>query len=270
MLEENQISVGSSDIESHVLSKAAPHSGVMRRLAGVLVSPGEAFRDIKRAPTWLVPLIIATAAVLAGNIFFEQYARPDLDRLVRERIYQHDVSNSRSTPPEQVDRQVAITKSIARYSPVFIIVLTPSAYVLLACLFSLAIKASGGRVAFKQSLSVTAWSAAATNVVAAIVFISVVLLMSRERLSGIDPSQSSDIVKTNLGALLSKDASPVIKSLAASFDLFTLWRLLLLWIGFNTALKQQKGETINVGLMLLLLWGAWITTKALTAYVLVG
>jgi hypothetical protein len=243
---------------------------IFSRLVALLLSPREGFLEIAKKPEWLVPLILATGIVLAGNLFFKWYVNPDVELIVRERVQQRDTANNRLTSEEDIERQIAFTRKISTFMPVVGGVATTAAYLLLAAIFCLGLRGIGLTAGFRPTLSVVSWSAALTNIFAAIGFIGATLVVGPERLSTYDQSRASNLLATNLGAFLSTDSSPVIKSLAASLDLLTIWRLILLSVGFSTVLSIRRGDKAKVWSLVLGLWAAWIIVKALAAYVMNG
>src|SRR5262245_49788548 len=99
--------------------------GPLQRLTGTLFSPGETFADVNRKPTWLAPVIIAIVTALASSFFFQWRVHPDWDRIMRANIKRRDNVTKRTTPPEQIEQQVKVTKAISKFFPVFIVIGTP-------------------------------------------------------------------------------------------------------------------------------------------------
>jgi hypothetical protein len=73
------------------------------------------------------------------------------------------------------------------------------------------------------------------------------------------PIQTSptELVKSNLGALVTTDIAAV-DSLLGSLDVFTLWVLLVLTIGFRTIAKTSTGLAAS---LTLLPWAGWVLVK---------
>lgn len=244
--------------------------GNIGRLSGMLLSPGATFADVKRRPNYVAPLMILVIAVLIGSTFFTWRVKPDLSQIIRNRITQRDTAANRVTPPEQVERQVAIGKSIAYFSPVISIVGAPAACFALAGIISLGLTLLRAQTAFRKILSVIAWSAAATRIVATLALIAVLMVRDQESLSDIDPTQSTGIVLTNLSAILSSGSPASIKSLAASFDIFTIWFLILVTIGIAAVVEAHKITIGKVGALVFGLWAIWVIVKVGLAVVASG
>jgi hypothetical protein len=239
---------------------------ILNRLIALLLSPREAFLDIAKSPSWLVPLLIATSAVISGGIFFQWYVKPDVDQIVRERVQQRDQAGNRITPEAEIEKQVELTRKIAGFAPLIGGAATIAVYLLLAAVFYLGLRGIGLNPSFRRALSVISWSAALTNIFAAIGFFAATLAIGREHLITYDQARASNLLATNLGAFMSSDASPLIKSLTASLDVFTIWRLALFSIGFGVIACQRRVDKQRVWLLVSTLWVGWVIIKALAAY----
>jgi hypothetical protein len=269
MVDEGSLYPSTDDISMKRVS-------ALNRLVALMLSPREAFREIAKSPTWLVPLLIATGAVLCGSIFFQWYVKPDVDLIVRERVEQRDHANNRITPEADIEKQIALSRKLSTFAPLIGGVVTIAAYLLLAAIFYLGLRAIGLKPGlglnpgFRSTLSVVSWSAALTNIFAFIGFAAATIVIGREQLSTYDQAQASNLLATNLGAFIGSDASPLVKSLTASLDVLTIWRLALFSIGFGAVACLRRVERRRVWLLVGGLWAGWIIIKALTAYVVIN
>jgi hypothetical protein len=75
----------------------------------------------------------------------------------------------------------------------------------------------------------------------------------------VNPAELGDLTRSNLGFLVDRSANPVLHSLASSLDIFTLWVLALLVIGFSIAANapRKRAAAVIVGL-----WGLYVLGKA--------
>lgn len=235
--------------------------GPFARLTGTLLSPGETFADINRKPTWIAPMIIAIVTVLASTFFFQWRVNPDWDSIMRNQIKKQMERSNQSLTEEQMQQQVNFAKGIAKFSPLIGAVVTPVIYVILAGVFALGLMFIQAKTTFKKVLSVVAWSSAATVVVATIVTMASLMVRDEESLRSIDPTQSAGIVPSNLAAFLSSDTPAVIKSLAGSIDIFTLWVLILLAIGFAAIAGARKITTSKTATVVFGFWAVYVLLK---------
>jgi len=235
--------------------------GPLARLTGTLLSPGETFADVNRKPTWIAPMIIAIATVLASTFFFQWRVHPDWDSIMRNQIKKRMERSNQSLTEEQMQQQVAFSKSIAKFFPIIGAIVTPIIYVILAGIFALGLMFIQAKTTFKKILSVVAWSCAAVGIIATVVTMASLMVRDEEGLRSIDPTQSAGIVPSNLAVFLPSTASAVIKAVAASLDIFTIWILILMSIGFASIAGSRKIKTGNTATVVFGFWAVYVLLK---------
>ena len=154
-----------------------------------------------------------------------------------------------------MQQRVDIGKTIAKFTPLFAIIGAPIVYLILAGVFALGMMFIQAKTTFKRILSVVAWTSAATGIVGAVVNVAALMVRDPAELRTLDPSQFGTIVPTNLGAFLASDTSPVLRALASSLDVFTIWWLILLSIGFAAIAGSKK---ITSGKARAMVFGFWV------------
>ncbi|HKP86727.1 MAG TPA: hypothetical protein VJZ26_11555, partial [Blastocatellia bacterium] len=113
----------------------------------------------------------------------------------------------------------------------------------------------------KKILSVVAWSWCATALVSIIVTTVALMLRDSESLRDFNLADPAGIIPTNLAVILPSGSSPVISSLAASFDVFTIWFLILLAIGFAAIAGAKKFKTSKTATLVFGTWAVWVIIK---------
>jgi len=230
--------------------------GPVQRFVGVIFSPGDTFRDINRKPTWLVPLLISIVISIAFGFFFEYVVKPDWNEMVREQTRKASERFGSPMPSDaELQGQVAITKTISK---VAFVVMPVIATFFLAGIFALGLMVMSAQTTFKKILSVITWSGAVTGVVYIVILMASLLLRDEEGLREINPSDPKSWSATNLGALLPADASPAIKALAGSIDVFTIWYLILLSMGFAAIAGAKRFTTGKTATLVFGLWIVWV------------
>lgn len=220
------------------------------RLTGVLMAPVETFQRIAARPSWLLPLIVTIVAGLGVTALM--MPKLDLETMLREQLAEAGSSAS----AEQIDSQVETMTKVARVTAwVGPFVLTPAAFLFLALVFWGTASIVGGQLRYKQSLAVVAHSWM-PQVIASLLSIPVIL--SSE---SIDPEQAQGghLLASHLGFLADRDVSPVLHGLLSSFDVFSLWSLVLLGVGLAAAGKLSRGAA---AVAVLLPWLVWVVGKA--------
>lgn len=244
-------------------NERASNIGAARSLINTIALPGEAFKEINRRPTWLAPIIIAAVAMMAGNAIYYWRVNPNWEQRVRARIDQHTLTTGQTMTPEQVEKQVAFAKTMGRFFIVLPVVNMLGFCLIVAGFYFVAFGLGFlSAPPYRKVLAVVAWSEAANRVVAAVILILVLILFDKAKLQSLDTSLSS-IVVVNLGALLPSTASPPVKSLATSLDIFAIWFLVLLSIGF-ARIAEVRAKKITIWKSAALVfgaWAAWVLTK---------
>jgi hypothetical protein len=258
---------GTSPVEPQTPQPERAKLGPAQRLIGVLFSPGETFEDINRKPTWLAPLLIAITLGVCNTIFFTWWVNPDWNRITRDMIRQQVNNRGGEMPPEDaITRQVDVMKVVGKLFPAFVVVVTPVLFLIMAGVFALGMMLMQAQTSFKRILSVVAWSfCGVMSVVNSIVIDASLLVRDRESLDAINPMDQSGVSATHLGVLLGSGSSPVLKALASSVDLFSIWLIILLAIGLAAvggSRKITKGKTAT---LVLSLWVVLVLLKVLGA-----
>ncbi len=246
--------------------------GPIQRLGGTLFSPGETFEDVNRRPTWLAPLLIVTLIGLATAVFFEWRAKPNWDSYFRTQTTKAMEKSGASMTKEQIDQQVAMQTKFAKTdltSPlslvltvVKILLYTAFTCVIPALIFALGLMLMQAQATFKKILSVVAWSNAATGLVGALVFVGALMIRDQESLRDINPTDIANLVPTNLGVVLPQDMSAFISSLISSIDIFTIWLIVLLVIGFVAISGARRMTNGRAATLVISLWVVFALAKA--------
>jgi hypothetical protein len=69
----------------------------------------------------------------------------------------------------------------------------------------------------------------------------------------------SDLLRSNLGFLVERKAAPALHSLLGSLDLFAIWTMVLLTIGYAIAARISRKAA---GAIVVALWAVYILGKA--------
>jgi hypothetical protein len=212
------------------------------RLGGVYASPRDAFGEIGRAPRVFVPLIILLIiGVLAG---FYVSSKLDLESAMVSQL-ESAVKEGRITQ-QQMEQQLAVTSKLAKVAPILVtpfytllIVLVIAGYAKLFSIFS------GAESPFKSLLSVTIYVLIAITVIQSGLTI---LVMQLKGPGEVDLAHVNSIVASSLGAVLTSvlgdDALPkFVIGLANAVDVFRIWMIALLAIGYSVVSQKLKTGT---------------------------
>lgn len=222
---------------------AAPKSFI-ERVTGVFFAPDETFADIARKPDILWPLLVLCVVGVVTTILIMPHL--DFDAVVAQQaeLMQKQKPN---VSDADLERMGSMTKAIARVggymAPLFMII----GYLLIALVLWGAFRLMGGEGDFKQALSTTLYSYFPRMLLGGIM--GTIILMMR---GSVDPSQVAAVVMTNPAFLADYKAQPILFALLASFDIFILWTIFLLAVGFSKVaqMSKMKAAAIIVSLWL--------------------
>ncbi|MEO8430582.1 MAG: YIP1 family protein [Acidobacteriota bacterium] len=218
------------------------------RLVGTFFSPGATFRSIAAKPGFLAPLIVWTLVSL--GLYAAMAPKFDYEKMIRQSIEK----KGQTVPEDRIQSIVATQKKIAPIIGTCISLIAPTVVTLIVALVLWAsFKAFGWDVRFKQAVGATAHSYL-PSVLGALLLIPVV--MQRE---SVDPQAVGDLLRSNLGFLVEKTSSPALHSLLGSLDVFSIWTLILLSIGFAAAGRTSRKAA---GGVVFTLWALFVLGKA--------
>ena len=230
----------------------APSSGVSvsapGRVIGTFFSPVPTFQSIAARPGFILPMALWIAASLLVSAFM--LPRMDYEGMIRSRLEK----SGQALSEDRIQAQVAIQKRIAPKITLAIGALAPVLITLLVTLvFWASFKAFGWDFTFRQGVGATA-HAFLPGVLGALILVPV--LSSKDL---IDPQNMSDLLRSNLGFLVDRKASPALHSLSGSLDLFAIWTMVLLAIGYAAAARVSRKAA---GGIIVTIWALYVLGKA--------
>jgi hypothetical protein len=266
-----------SEVENKIETEAPPYAipqsppvepqeparlNALQRLTGTIFSPGETFRDVNRKPTIILPLILAMIVAVAGGAFFSWKVKPDWDHIFRAQIQRQLDKSNQSLTPEQIEQRVTFSKKLVPVFPIIGAVGTVIACLIVSGIFALGMMLIQAKTTFKKILSVVSWSWLGTALVQTVVLIVAIMVQDQETLNSIDPTQGLTIVPSNLGAFLPEGTTGAIKSIGLSLDVFSIWFLVLLCVGFAAIAGARKFTPKKTAGIVFGFWIVWVLLKA--------
>lgn len=222
------------------------------RLLGVLMSPVETFRSIEARPTWAAPLLVFL--LLAGTVSYLVQVKLDPEEAVRAQVSKMKVD----IPDEQVEKMIRDAEgrtngtkaALAAGGAAF----QAAIYALIAAIFLALLRLFASEIDYQRSFAVTVYGFAPQAVAA---LISLPILLGRGTVS-FDEAASGGILVSSLAALAPEDASSMLKVLLGSLDLFTIWTVVLLAVGYRVVGKVSTAVSTGI---VILLWLIYIGGK---------
>lgn len=212
---------------------------VWSHLLGVLFSPSKTFEQLAAKPSWLLPVILAMLTSIAATAVVMPLI--DWGEVLRAQME----ASGRTFPEEQMEQQLGFVKTFAVGFAWAAAVLGPFIiYPVLALVFWLTFKVLGSGMSFKQSLSALLHAYAPLWLVSAVLTIPVVWSLGEVTMEQL---QSSNYLMSNLSFLATEETHAAVRALLVSADLFSLWTVVLLIIGYRiTARVSSSQATIAV------------------------
>lgn len=221
----------------------------LKKIVGVLVEPTKTFEAIARRPTWLPALLVLIALAAAVALLVVQHT--DVGDFLRQSAAQ----SGKPIDAEQLDQSVAIAHRFAWIAALLgVVVVGPLTYLAAALVFWLAFKALGSDLDYRRSLSVSTHAFMPWSVQALLAIL--ILYLSGGQLTD-QQVQRGTLVASNLAAFAPPDTGPAMLTFLGSVDLFSLWSLVLLSIGFavvaGVSRSKASGLVVSVWLFYLVL-----------------
>lgn len=215
------------------------------RLAGIYLSPRETLQEIGRSPGVIVPIIAMIVIGFLASFYLSKTL--DLPSIVTTQL-EKSVQQGNMTQ-EQLDRALPIAVKVAGIELIvagslasLVVALIIAGY---AKLFSLFV---GAINQFKPLFVAALYVIIAVSVVSSILLIVILQLKGPGSIT-----DTSSVLASNLGAVLESilgvDVLPkFVVSLAKAIDIFNIWMIALLAIGFSAVSKKLKTSTAAIWL----------------------
>ncbi|MGA2299578.1 MAG: YIP1 family protein [Candidatus Acidiferrum sp.] len=225
---------------------AQPRAAIspLGRIVGVLFSPKATFEDIVRKPSWLLPLVIMAVLGLLAAVSLNQRMN------WRDYVSQQIEKSSRASQltPEQKQQQI---EAGAKFAPISSYIFGAPAPIVILLVVALVMWGSynllgGANTDFKTSLGIVSHAFVPS-------YIGSLLLLLVLFLKPVGTVDLQNPVATNVAAFLPDDVPKWLDALCKNVDIFVIWVLVLIAIGFAATnpkkLKGGKSLTIAVTVM---------------------
>lgn len=196
-----------------------------RRLLSVFVAPNELFTDLGERPRWLVPFIILILAAAVASVL------PRL--LLPTEVWLDAMRQQLPGGVEMSQEQMAVVTTTMR-SPVSVAlnalggILISGGGAILATLFFWALfSILGGKISFTRSFAVVSYSSL-IKVLGMVLIVTLTLILQR-----LD-------IQTSFALLPVLKPNTYLYRLAAQIDFFTVWRLIIMGLGFSVVANVPK------------------------------
>jgi len=220
------------------------------RIIGVFFSPNATFEDIAKRPSWVIPIVLMTVLGLGVAVVMNQ--KIDWRDVASKRI--EESPRAANLSADQKQQQIEMSAKISPGAAYGFGLLAPILGVLVvAAVMLLAYNVIGGADAkFGAAMGVVSHAYVVT-ILSTLLFILILYLKAPGTIDLDNP------VATNVGAFLPESAPKALMALGRSIDIFSIWTLLLISIGFAAVNpKKLKGKSLSIAIAV---WAVWVAIK---------
>lgn len=242
-----------SDDLVEAVAEDSPAKTFPERLIGIFISPTEVLADVARKPDFVLPLIICVLAAI--TVTETLLAKIGMERIVRLSIEQSGRASSMS--PERMDQAVhqgvIIGGVIAHIAgvvgvPIFILVIAGLGLLILNVVFSAPAK-------FKTVFSLVSY-AYLVSLLGSLMAMALIFFGDPDRFDSQNP------IPVTVGFFLNpRTISRPLYVIASSFNLFTIWFVILVAIGLAEAVGR-KVKPLSIFMIYAGLWIVWVLGRA--------
>lgn len=219
----------------------------------VLVDPTGVFDRLARHPAWAAALgLQVMLAVCMSSIVLQKM---DMTTVILEQIRSHGQEPS----DEQLARAVTFYERILPVIILAPLVTVPAVSLAVALVFWLLFQPAAGNFSYRSSFAVAVHSLMPWSVAA---LLTVPLALARDTISA-ESAINGELLIANLGFIAGPDGHPLLGTILGSLDLFAVWTLLLLILGYKSVAHVRVGRT---ALTVLGVWASYVVGKIALAY----
>lgn len=216
------------------------------RVLNAFIAPSKTFTDLRRNASWWGPLIVTFIVTMIfvvamdRQIGFETISRNAIATSSRADQFE-------KLPADQKGKQIQLSTTITRYASYGSIVIVVLANLVIALVLWATFMIFGGNTGFKTALAIQWYGG--------LPFAIHGLLGAASMFAGVekDGFNPQNPVGSNPAYYMDPTGNKFVLGMASALDIFVIWSIILLGIGFACNSKIKRGTAISVvgGLYLL-------------------
>jgi Yip1 domain len=231
--------------------EAQPRVNPFGRIIGVFTSPKQTFASIAERPSWVAPLLLMVVlATAVGTLLNTKMNWGDYIRHKAE-------ENARFSQMSEDQKDQALAGQVkfwTNFSYVVGVVAVPMSTLIFALIYFGAFNLfRGAEIRYRQAFAITAHAFLPT----AISSILALIILPLKTYGDVDPE---NVVATSLKAYLPDRAPKPLLAVGSSLELFFVWCLILVAIGFSAANSKKIKPGASFGIVFGL-WAVWVLAK---------
>jgi len=211
------------------------------RVTSMFFAPSKTFNDLRRSASWWVPWLLISVVSLMfvyamdRQVGFEQISRNEIARNPKAAEQFDKLS------PEQRAKNLQISSSIARDISYGVPIIQLISFLVMAGVLLATFNfAAGAGVPFKTALAIVMYSSVPSLIGAVLGIVSL--------FAGVDPAgfQARNPVATNPAYFMDPAGNKFLYAMASTLDVFVIWTIVLVGIGFACNSKVKRGTAIAI------------------------
>jgi len=215
------------------------------RVIGVLTNPGATFADIVRKPKWILPVVLLCALGAAVGVVMNQ-------KMDWRSFFTQQMEKSGRADQIPAERKATILSAQTKWAPLTAPFFAPIAIVCLTLIISLVYLLAfnvmaGAATKFKTALGIVAHAQLPHLISSPIAMIVVYL----KEYGDVDPEH---LLATSVASFLPNDAPHWLSVLGGSFEVFSVWSLALMGVGFAATNPKRVSVAKGLGIV----FGVWL------------
>ena len=221
--------------------EAAPALSEGARIINTLIAPSKTFTDLRRSAAWWAPYLLLAIVSLAFTFTVEKKVgfrkiAEDQIQMVPKAAEQFD----RMTPEQREQQYAARAKGTLIFSYAKSVLRMVWFAIVAVLLFGTFKFVAGVDVSFKHAMAVVVYASLPLLIQLLLGIVSLWAGLSPDSYSPDNP------IASNPAYFMNPADSLVRYSLAAPFDLFAIWTLILTAIGFTCVSKVKRGTALAI------------------------
>ena len=231
-------------------AEAAPGLSEPARVINTFIAPSKTFEDIRRNASWWVPWLLITIAGLGVSTVMVK--KVDFEQMMRQQIMNsRQAEQFESLPKEQQEQRIAIAAKIGRTFSFVVPFIGPiiGSLVIGALLMATFNFIFEAEVPFRQAMAIVfyAWLPGLLLQI----FTMVTLLLR----SDTQDMNIRNMVATNPGYFMDVNSgSKFLYGMASSLDVFSIWIICLIGIGFAANAVNRKRLSTGTAIATVAAW----------------
>jgi hypothetical protein len=211
------------------------------RIVDTFIAPTKTFTDLRRSASWWAPWLLLS--IIGMAFIFVVGRQIGFDQLARNQINASAKASARfeQAPPAQQAQQIRITAAITRYIGYFIPALNLFFFLIIATVLWATFKIGGAAdLPFGRAYAIVVYGSL-PGVIG-------VLLAIGSMFAGVDREgfNINNPTATNPAYFMDPAGGKFLYGMASALDVFIIWNIVLLGIGFASNSKMKRSTAIVI------------------------